>query len=473
MITILFQPDLLIEKGMMLKMRKYFGTDGIRRIANTELSPELVYKVAKAGAYVLSKHTDKAPTILIGRDTRLSGTLIESAMVAGFLSYGANVKLLGVIPTPAVAYLTRKLQADASVVISASHNTFEFNGIKYFSNKGTKIPDEIEEEIEEVMDSGKLDELSAIKEKIGVSEIRTDLLEEYVYFFRKNFDDSIEKYNRDDFKIVIDTANGATYEVADKVFSTLGINHTIINNEPNGININHNCGSTHLEMLKKYVIENKMNLGIAYDGDGDRCLAIDEKGEELDGDKLLAIIASYLKSKNRLNKEAIVATVMSNLGLNKYAEENKIQLIQTKVGDRYVLEEMMKNGYNLGGEQSGHVILADYNPTGDGILTSLMLIQAILESGKSASELGNIVQKYPQVLINAKVDSNKKYDYEKNTEIREEIEKLEKEFLGNGRVLIRPSGTEPLVRVMIEGKDKKEIEEKAKKIAKLIEKKCN
>lgn len=453
-------------------MRKYFGTDGIRRIANTELSPYLVYKVAKAGAYVLSKHTDKAPTILIGRDTRLSGTLIESAMVAGFLSYGANVKLLGVMPTPAVAYLTRKLQADASVVISASHNTFEFNGIKYFSNKGTKIPDEIEEEIEEVMDSGKLDELSAIREKIGVSEIRTDLLEEYVYFFRKNFDDNIEKYNRDDFKVVIDTANGATYEVADKVFNTLGINHTIINNNPDGININHNCGSTHLEMLKQYVLENKMSLGIAYDGDGDRCLAIDENGEELDGDKLLAIIANYLKSKNKLNKNTIVATVMSNLGLNKYAEANEIQLIQTKVGDRYVLEEMLKNGYNLGGEQSGHVILADYNPTGDGILTSLMLIQAILESGKTASELSSLVQKYPQVLINAQVNSNKKYDYEKNIEIKEAIEELEKEFSGNGRVLIRPSGTEPLVRVMIEGKNKEEIEEKAKKVAKLIEKNC-
>ncbi len=453
-------------------MRKYFGTDGIRRIANTELSPELVYRVAKAGAYVLSKHTDKAPTILIGRDTRLSGTLIESAMVAGFLSYGANVKLLGVMPTPAVAYLTRKLKADASVVISASHNTFEFNGIKYFSNKGMKIPDEIEEEIEEVMDSGKLDELSAISEKIGVSEIRTDLLDEYIYFFRKIFDDNIEKYNRQDFKVAIDTANGATYQVADKVFKTLGINHVIINNTPNGININDGCGSTHLEMLKEYVIKNKMSLGIAYDGDGDRCLAVDENGEEIDGDKLLAIISNYLKKQGKLSKNTIVATVMSNLGLNKYAEKENLQFVQTKVGDRYVLEEMIKNGYNLGGEQSGHVILLDYNPTGDGILTSLMLIQAILECGKKASELGAMVQKYPQVLINAKVESDKKYDYEKNAEIKKAIEELEKEFDGNGRVLIRPSGTEPLVRVMIEGKDKKEIEEKAKKVANLIEKNC-
>lgn len=453
-------------------MRRYFGTDGIRRIANTELSPELVYRVAKAGAYVLAKHCDKAPTILIGRDTRLSGTLIESAMISGFLSYGANVKQLGVIPTPAVAYLTRKLQADAGVVISASHNTFEFNGIKYFSNKGMKIPDELEEEIEEVMDSGKLEELSAVSEKIGVSEIRTDLLEEYVYFFRKNFEDNFEKINNSEFKVVIDTANGATYEVAEKVFKALGINHVIINNTPNGININDKCGSTHLETLKDYVVKNKMSLGIAYDGDGDRCLAIDEKGEEIDGDKILAIIAEYLKKQDKLKQDTIVATVMSNLGLNKYVEKNSMKLIQTKVGDRYVLEEMLKNGYNLGGEQSGHVILLDYNPTGDGILTSLMIIQAILESNKKASELSSIVRKYPQVLVNAKVNPDKKYDYEKNKEIKTAIENLEKEFTGNGRILIRPSGTEPLVRVMIEGKDEKILEEKARNIAKLIEKNC-
>ena len=287
-------------------MRKYFGTDGIRRIANTELTPELVYKVAKAGAYVLSKHTDHTPTILIGRDTRISGTLIESAMTAGFLSYGAKVKLLGVIPTPAVAYLTRKLKADASVVISASHNTFEFNGIKFFSNKGMKIPDTLEEEIEEVMESGKLEELTAKNEKIGVSEYCFDLMNEYIYFFRKHFDDTIEKHLRDDFVVGIDTANGATSVVAEKVFKDLGINYKIINNTPDGININENCGSTHLGNLKKFVVENKLSLGIAYDGDGDRCLAIDEKGNEIDGDKLLAIISSSLRKKGKLNKDTIL-----------------------------------------------------------------------------------------------------------------------------------------------------------------------
>ena len=452
-------------------MRKYFGTDGIRRIANTELTPELVYKVAKAGAYVLSKHTDHTPTILIGRDTRISGTLIESAMTAGFLSYGANVKLLGVLPTPAVAYLTRKLKADASVVISASHNTFEFNGIKFFSNKGTKIPDSLEEEIEEVMDSGKLDELTAKNEKIGISEYSLDLVNEYIYFFRKNFDDNIEKHLKDDFEVAIDTGNGATYAVAERIFKELGIKHRIINNNPDGININENCGSTHLEGLKKFVVENKMSLGIAYDGDGDRCLAIDENGNEIDGDKLLAIISSNLRKKGKLNKDTIVATVMSNLGLNKYTEKNGLQLIQTKVGDRYVLEEMLKEGYNLGGEQSGHVILLDYNPTGDGILTSLMLIQTMLEENKKASELASIIKLYPQVLINAKVNSDKKYDYEKDEDIKKAISEVEKEFAGNGRVLIRPSGTEPLVRVMIEGEDQKYITKRAEEIANLIEKK--
>ena len=452
-------------------MRKYFGTDGIRRIANTELTPELAYRVAKAGAYVLSKHANHTPTILIGRDTRLSGTLIESAMVTGFLSYGANVKLLGVLPTPAVAYLTRKFKADASVVISASHNTYEFNGIKYFSNKGMKIPDELEEEIEEIMDSEKLRMFTAVGDKIGTSEYALDLVDEYVYFFRKQFDDVMEKNLKEGFVVGLDTANGATSVVAEKVFKSLGIPYKIINNHPDGININQNCGSTHLEGLKKFIVENHLSLGIAYDGDGDRCLAVDEKGNEIDGDKLLAIISQNLRKKGKLNKDTIVATVMSNLGLNKYTQNNGLALQQTKVGDRYVLEEMIKNGYNLGGEQSGHVILLDYNPTGDGILTSLMLIQTIFEENKKASELGEMISLYPQVLVNAKVDNNKKYDYEKDVSIKEAIEELEKEFAGNGRVLIRPSGTEPLIRVMIEGEDQEYITKKAKEIAKLIEEK--
>ena len=452
-------------------MRKYFGTDGIRRIANTELTPELVYKVAKAGAYVLAKHSEHAPTILIGRDTRLSGTLIESAMTAGFLSYGANVKLLGVMPTPAVAYLTKKLKADASVVISASHNTFEFNGVKYFSNKGMKISDEIEEEIEEVMDSSKIDELNAVHNKIGISENATELMDEYVFLFRKIFEENIEQYMREDFIVGLDVANGATYKVAEEIFKKLGIKYKIINNNPNGININENCGSTHLEGLKKFVTENNLSLGIAYDGDGDRCLAIDEKGNLVDGDMLLAIFSNYLKEKGKLNKDTLVATIMSNLGLNKFAGNNNLNLKQTKVGDRYVLEEMLKNGYNLGGEQSGHIIMLDYNPTGDGILTSLMLIQVLLEKNLPLSNICDIMQVYPQVLVNARVNNEKKKEYENDKDIQSMIKDLQKEFSNDGRIVIRPSGTEPLIRVMIEGKNKEEISLKANILANLIEEK--
>ncbi len=450
-------------------MRKYFGTDGIRRIANTELTPELVYKVAKAGAYVLSKNVDHTPTILIGRDTRISGTLIESAITAGFLSYGANVKLLGVIPTPAVAYLTRKLNADASVVISASHNTFEFNGIKFFSNKGMKIDDSLEEEIEQIMESEQLSELNAPHDKIGVSEVREDLIDEYLELFESIFKSSFEKNKNKNFTVGIDTANGATYKIAEKVFKMLGINYKIINNQPDGVNINKNCGSTHLEGIKQFVKDNKLDLGIAYDGDGDRCLTIDENGNEIDGDIFLAIVSNYMKKNKTLKNNTIVATVMSNLGLKKYAKQNEINFVQTKVGDRYVLEEMLKHGYNIGGEQSGHIIFLDYNPTGDGILTSLMLIKIMLEENKKASELAKIINIYPQVLINAKVSESKKIELETNKRIQEEISKLETEFSENGRVLIRPSGTEPLIRVMIEGENKEYIQKKAEELAKLIE----
>ena len=452
-------------------MKKYFGTDGIRRIANTELTPELVFRVAKAGAYVLSKHASHTPTILIGRDTRISGTLIESAMVAGFLSYGANVKILGVIPTPAVAYLTKKLNADASVVISASHNTFEFNGIKFFSNKGMKIPDSIEEEIEEIMDSGKLNEFTAVNENIGVSEITEELISEYENFIVNIFEKNIKGKIINDFKVVIDTANGATYNIAERIFKRLGINFTVINNTPNGVNINDNCGSTHLNMLKEYVVYNKYDLGIAYDGDGDRCLAVDETGREINGDIMLAILSKYLKDNDNLKNDTIVATVMSNLGLDVYSKNNNLNLIKTNVGDRYVLEQMLKSGYNLGGEQSGHIILLDYNPTGDGILTSLMLITSLIKYNKKASEISNIIDIYPQVLVNAKVNNDKKYLFNDDKEINDIIKVVENEFAGEGRVLIRASGTEPLVRVMIEGKDIEKITTKANEIAKIIENK--
>lgn len=451
---------------------KYFGTDGIRRIANTELTPEFVYAISKAGAYVLTKHVKEGvkPRIIIGRDTRISGTLIESAMTAGFLSSGANVELVGIAPTPTIAYLTKKTNADMSVVISASHNTFEYNGIKFFSNKGTKIPDIIEEEIEEAIDSGIALKKEINSQDIGVSTIKDNLIDDYFNFVMNNFKEDIKKYNREDFIVGIDTANGATYKIAEKIFKELGIKYKIINNSPDGININENCGSTHLEELKRFVVNNKLSMGIAYDGDGDRCLTVNEKGEEVNGDIILGIIADYMKKNNKLEKDKLVATIMSNIGLGKFASNNNLELVQTKVGDRYVLEEMLKNGGNLGGEQSGHIILSDFNLTGDGIVTSLMVIKILLEARKNFSELCNIVTIYPQTLINVKV---KEFDMDKYPEIAKKISEIENGLQGEGRVLIRKSGTEPLFRVMLEGKDKNYIEKSARDIANLIEQKMN
>ena len=449
-------------------MRKYFGTDGIRRIANSELTPELVYRVAKAGAYVLSKHTDHTPTIFIGRDTRISGTLIEAAMTAGFLSYGANVKLLGVLPTPGVAYLTRRYKADASVVISASHNTFEFNGIKYFSNKGMKIPDALEEEIEEVMDSGKLDALTAVSDKIGVSENREDLLEEYVYFFRKNFEEELENLDKANFTVAIDTANGATSVVADKVFTKLGINHYIINNHPNGININDNCGSTHINVLQEYVKENGLDVGFAYDGDADRCIAVDENGNVVDGDLILYVCGKYMKEHGQLKDDTIVTTIMSNLGLYKACDKIGMKYEKTQVGDKYVYENMVKNGFMLGGEQSGHIIFSKHATTGDGILTSLMLMEVIMETKQSLGQLTEEVKIYPQLLKNVRVADKK--TARENPEVVKAVDAVAEALGDDGRILVRESGTEPVIRVMVEAATDELCEKYVTQVIDVIEK---
>ena len=448
---------------------KYFGTDGIRGIADELLTQEFVYKIARAGAIVLTRHVEsgKKPRIIIGRDTRISGSMIESAMTAGFLSVGANVESAGVIPTPGIAYLTKACNLDMGVVISASHNSYEYNGIKFFSNIGTKISDEIEEEIEKYIGNEEL------KEKINITEvsnIREDLVDKYAEFIVNTFKDNISKVNRDDFIVGIDTANGATYQVAEKVFKELGIKYKILFNKPDGININKDCGSTHVENLKKAVIENKLSMGVAYDGDGDRCITVDENGNEISGDIILAIISDYMKKNNKLEKNKLVATVMSNLGLKKFAEQNQMEFVQTKVGDRYVLEEMLKNGGNFGGEQSGHIILADLNLTGDGIVTSLMTIKILLEAKKKFSELCSIITIYPQILVNVKV---KEFDMDKYPEIAEKIQEVEKNLSGDGRVLIRKSGTEPLIRVMLEGKDENYIKNAANEIAEVIKEKMN
>lgn len=450
-------------------MRKYFGTDGIRDIANINLTPEFAFRVAKAGATVLAKTMGHTPVILIGKDTRISGNMLECAMIAGFLSVGANVKSLGVTPTPVVSYLTVKEKADAAVVISASHNSYEYNGIKFFSNKGMKLSDEIEEEIEALLeDEETLRSLNVGYDKIGQLTLAYELNNEYEEYILDILKD-ILALNKNDFKVLIDTANGATYKMAENLFKKLNIKFDIINNKPNGININEKCGSTHLEMLKECVVKNKYDLGIAYDGDGDRMLAVDETGRIIDGDALLAIISQYLKEKNELESDTLVATVMSNIGLHEFVSNNNIKFEQTKVGDRYVLERMLEGNYVLGGEQSGHIILRKYNNTGDGILTSLFLIKILLGKSWKPSKIWEVFQQYPQILINARVDNEKKKDYNSNKIICDAIEEINKLLENKGRVLVRASGTEPLVRVMIEGKDINFITEKAKSLANLIE----
>lgn len=447
-------------------MGKLFGTDGVRGIANKELTIELAYLLGQAGAYVLTKENKHKPTILIGRDTRLSGEMLEAAMIAGICSVGADVMTMGVMPTPAVSYLTREYGADAGVVISASHNPVEYNGIKFFNRDGYKLSDAIEDEIETmIMTKNKEIDLPT-GTGIGRHIIRTEGIYDYIRFAKKQINTDL--YG---IKIVIDCANGASYVSAPEALRELGAEVFIIHNEPDGTNINKQCGSTHMEDLQSYVKQVGADVGLAFDGDADRCKAVDEKGNIIDGDQIMAICGLHMKEKGTLRKSTIVATVMSNLGFFIMGKENGMAIKQTAVGDRYVLEEMIKNDYNLGGEQSGHVIFLDENTTGDGLLTALHLIEVMKETGKALSELASCMEILPQVLVNAKVTNKTKYDYKDHKEIQEAIKVLENKFMGEGRVLIRPSGTEPLVRVMIEGKNQELLKSEATKLAKMIEEK--
>lgn len=446
-------------------MGRLFGTDGVRGVANKELTVDLAFKLGQAGAYVLAEQAKK-PKVIIGKDTRISGDMLESALAAGLCSVGAEVILVGVIPTPAVAYLTRLYKADAGIVISASHNPMEYNGIKFFNNKGFKLSDEIEEKIESlILDNSEKIEL-VTDEKIGKVAYKNDAVDDY-----RNFAKSTISTTLNGIKIAVDCANGASSVTAKKVLEDLGATVFVINNNPNGTNINANCGSTHIEQLSDYVKKTNADIGIAFDGDADRVLATDENGVLVDGDKIMAICALDMKEKGKLKDNVIVATVMSNLGLFIMADEKGLDVKKTKVGDRYVLEEMYKNHYSIGGEQSGHIIILEHNTTGDGLVTALQLLSVVKKSGKKVSELASVMEVLPQVLINAKVKNENKNAYTENPEINSEIQKIEAEFSGNGRVLIRPSGTEPLVRVMIEGKDINIITERAEKLAKLIEEK--
>lgn len=446
-------------------MGRLFGTDGVRGVANTELDVELAMKIGKAAAHVLTKETMHKPKILIGKDTRISGDMLEAALSAGLCSLGAGVISLGVIPTPAVAYLTRKYDADAGIVISASHNSAEFNGIKIFNGNGYKLSDDIEDEIEEIIqnDCASLDLPTG--DAVGTISKCDTALSDYKAFVKE----TLKGESLDGLKIAVDCANGASYLSSVETLVELGAEIFVVHNHPNGTNINLKCGSTHTDKFCEYVKNIDVDLGLSFDGDADRLLVVDENGALIDGDKIMLICADYMKEHKMLSKDTLVTTVMTNLGLVNAAKEKGIQIVQTKVGDRYVLEEMLEKGYTLGGEQSGHIICLDFNTTGDGLCSALLLLSILKKTGKRLSELSSVFVPLPQVMVNAKVSNAKKETYRDDDVIMEAIREVEEEFSGNGRVLIRPSGTEPCVRVMIEGPEQGIITQKANYLAKLIE----
>lgn len=436
-------------------MKKLFGTDGVRGIVGEELTGELARKLGRAAAIALTQNSQNKAKFIIGTDTRSSRELLTNELAAGLCEAGADVVILGIVPTPAVAFLTRKMQADSGIVISASHNPAHYNGIKFFNNQGFKLSDELESEIEKLVH-----ENAPIPANTAKGEIthHSTAAAEYEHFAKSTVDSNLKG-----MKIVLDCGNGAAYALAENVFNALGSETITINAQPNGTNINENCGSTHIDGLAAKVIAENATLGLAFDGDADRVLAVDEQGNLIDGDKIMMICAKHL------GETQLVATVMSNLGLFKAAETHGITVKQTSVGDRYVVEEMVKSNINLGGEQSGHIIFLRHNSTGDGLVTGLQLAAIVQATGKTLSELAAIMPTYPQVLINAKVPNDQKHAYTTNPEICEKITQLEAKFAGDGRVLIRPSGTEALVRVMLEGKNLDEITTAAQELATFIE----
>ncbi len=447
-------------------MSRLFGTDGVRGIANKDLTPILAFNLGKAGTYVLNKDKER-PIIIIGKDTRISGDMLEDALSAGILAMGGNVIKVGVLPTPAIAYLVKFLHADAGVMISASHNTFEYNGIKFFNEDGFKLDDDIEDQIEDIIarDIDITDNVTG--ERLGrCVEADSKALDYYVEFLKSTINVSLQG-----MKLVLDCANGAAYQAAKRLFSDLGAKVIAIADDPNGLNINAGCGSTHPEKLQRMVLKTKADMGFAFDGDADRLIAVDEKGRIIDGDKMICICARMMKESGALVDDKVTATVMSNLGFHKYLEQLDVKRDVTAVGDRYVLESMLKTGCVIGGEQSGHIIFLNYTTTGDGILSALQLLKAVKHDGRAPSEIADDIKIYPQVLKNATIKEENKRRYERDIEIQNEIRRLEQKMAGEGRVLIRPSGTEPLVRVMIEGSDISEITELAESLAILITKK--
>ncbi len=442
-------------------MNKLFGTDGIRGIANKyPMLPEIMVKLGKSSAIIFRNNKERHK-LLIGKDTRISGYILETALTSGICSMGVDVLLVGPLPTPAIAHLTQNLNADASIMITASHNPAQDNGVKFFSKKGIKLPNEIENKIETLVFSKDLEKEHISYTKIGKAYKIEDAKSRYIEFAKNTI-----KSNLKDIKIVIDCANGAAYAVAPKIFQELGASVIVLNNNPNGLNINKNCGALHPEVISKEVKANKANIGIAFDGDGDRVIIVDENGNILNGDHIMAICALDMLKNNNLNKKALVATVYSNLGLDKVIEANSGKVVRVKNGDRYVIEEMLKHGYNFGGERSGHIIFGDYTTTGDGIIASLRLLEIMKKSKKKLSELKTCLKEFPQVLINVKVKEKK--EFSKN--IKNKIKEAENKLKNNGRLLVRYSGTENIARVMVEGQNKEEINKIANKIADEIKK---
>lgn len=447
-------------------MTRLFGTDGVRGIANQKLTPKLCYDIGRAAAFVLTKN--KRGKVLVGRDTRLSGDLVESALIAGFMSIGLDVDVAGVIPTPGVAYLTRTGDYLCGVSISASHNPFEYNGIKFFSSEGLKLDDSVEDEIEEKVLSTTKIYKDVTGDEVGIVNRSSEFTQKYIEYLK-----GLTNERFDGLKVAVDAGNGAQSHIAEIVLKAYGAKVKIINNEPNGMNINDNCGSTNPKLIEELVKKEKSDIGMSFDGDADRIIAVDELGNVVDGDHILAIAATYLKENNNLKNNAVVGTIMSNMGLKKYLENIGVDFIETKVGDRYILEKMLKDDYVIGAEQSGHVIFLDYNTTGDGLATGIHLLEIMKKTGKKLSELNGLMRNYPQVLKNAKVRDDLKNRYEEFPEIIQAIKAVEEDYHGSGRVVIRPSGTEALVRVMIEGKDKEKLLEDAEKLVKIIEDKLN
>ncbi len=444
-------------------MGRLFGTDGVRGVANKDLTCELAMKLGRAAAAVLTNKSTRHPRVIIGKDTRLSSDMLENAMAAGLCSVGASVVLLGVVPTPAVAYLVEKYKADAGIMISASHNSYEYNGIKIFSGDGFKLPDDLEERIESLILGEAPLPAAPADSDLGTVETAPNALRDYIDHVK-----STVHFSLDGLEIALDCANGSSAMTAETLFTELGAKVHMLANEPNGVNINDGCGSTHMESLIEYVKTHKVDAGIAFDGDADRCLAVDENGEPVDGDFIMAICGLDMKSRGKLNKNCIVGTIMTNLGFIKFCEANGIHFEATKVGDRYVLEEMLLENYSFGGEQSGHVIFRDFATTGDGQLTAAQLLSIMKRREAKLSSMTTVMERYPQTMKNIRVSPEGKLAFYTDPKVKQAIDAATKILAGNGRVIVRPSGTEPLLRVMVEGQDLALIEKIAEDISEVI-----